>query len=123
MALAMVGVIVVRQNQAAQSSHDAAAPAARQPSEVPSVVQEKQKPSPLETAPGHEPQPVAAEAPAQPPPEQILRGEVRQLWEAGQYAQAMRLVDEVLVSSPANSEARAWKKKIRAAQDAEAAMK
>jgi len=121
----MVGVIVVRQNQAAQGSHDAAAPAApaRQPSEVPSVVQEKQKPSPLETAPGHEPQPVAAEAPAQPPPEQILRGEVRQLWEAGQYAQAMHLVDEVLVSSPANSEARAWKKKIRAAQDAEAAMK
>ncbi len=125
MALAMVGVIVVRQNQAAQGSHDATAPAApaRQPSEVPSVVQEKPKPSPLETAPGHDPQPVVAETPAQPPPEQILRGEVRQLWEAGQYAQAMRLVDEVLVSSPANSEARAWKKKIRAAQDAEAAMK
>jgi len=35
----------------------------------------------------------------------------------------MRLVDEVLTQSPANAEARTWKKKIRAAQEAEAAMK
>ena len=125
MALAMVGVIVVRQNQGAQPSRDAAAQAAPvgAHTEVPGVVQEKPKPSPIETAPAHESQPVAEEAPAQPAPEQILRGQVRQLWEAGQYAQAMHLVDEVLVDSPANAEARVWKKKIRAAQDAEAAMK
>ncbi|HMD47509.1 MAG TPA: tetratricopeptide repeat protein, partial [Bryobacteraceae bacterium] len=55
--------------------------------------------------------------------EQVLRAQVRPLWEAGQYAQAMRLVDEVLTQSPANAEARTWKKKIRAAQEAEAAMK
>jgi serine/threonine protein kinase len=72
----------------------------------------------------------ATPPPAAPPaaevkvtPEQILRGQVRKLWESGRYAQAMELVDAVLASNPNHAEARAWKKKIRAAQDAEAAIK
>jgi len=32
-------------------------------------------------------------------------------------------VDQVLLTNPANSEARTWKKRIRAAQEAEAAIK
>ena len=56
-------------------------------------------------------------------PEQILRAKVKRLWEAGKYAEAMTVADEMLAASPASDEARAWKKKIRAAQDAEAAIK
>jgi hypothetical protein len=59
----------------------------------------------------------------QPAPEVILRGQVKSLWETGRYAQALKLVDAILAENPTHSEARAWKKKIRAAQDAEAAIK
>ncbi|HYL39284.1 MAG TPA: protein kinase [Bryobacteraceae bacterium] len=59
----------------------------------------------------------------QPPADEMLRAQVKPLWEAGRYAEAMRLVDRVLAVNPASSEARAWKKRIRAAQDAEAAVK
>ncbi len=55
--------------------------------------------------------------------DQILRRKVKGLWEAGRYADAMQVVDEFLVTNPANGEARAWKKRIRAAQEAEAALK
>lgn len=58
-----------------------------------------------------------------PNPEQTLRTKVKRLWEAGKYAEAMAVADEMLAASPASDEARAWKKKIRAAQDAEAAIK
>ena len=58
-----------------------------------------------------------------PAPEVILRGQVKSLWETGKYAQALKLVDAILADNPAQAEARAWKKKIRAAQDAEAAIK
>lgn len=54
---------------------------------------------------------------------ETLNGPVRVLWESGKYAQALALVDEVLVTEPDNNEGRAWKKKIRAAQAAEAALK
>jgi hypothetical protein len=54
---------------------------------------------------------------------QTLSGPVRSLWEAGRYAAALGLVEQVLASDPANEEARVWKKKIRAAQAAEAALK
>ena len=70
--------------------------------------------------------PAAKLAPAPAPqqaPRPIQFDEVRSLWQSGKYAQAMELVDSILVASPTSSEARAWKKKIRAAQDAEAAMK
>ncbi len=64
--------------------------------------------------------PVSKPAPALDP---IVRREIKTLWEGGKYADAMDLVDEVLVANPANSEARGWKKRIRAAQQAEAAIK
>jgi hypothetical protein len=68
--------------------------------------------------------PAIAEPPKpEPKPEQILPKQVKAFWEAGNYSEAMRLVDQFLVTSPANSEGRAWKKRIRAAQEAEAAIK
>jgi hypothetical protein len=48
---------------------------------------------------------------------------VRSLWESGRYAEALALVNQVLVNNPDNAEARVWKKKIRDAQEAEAALK
>jgi Flp pilus assembly protein TadD len=64
-----------------------------------------------------------AEPRVQPKTEQILRKQIKTVWESGNYSEAMRLVDQVLSASPANSEARAWKKRIRAAQEAEAAIR
>jgi serine/threonine-protein kinase len=58
-----------------------------------------------------------------PQPEQTLRGPVASLWEAGNYVQAMKLVDAILADDPSNAEARAWKVKIRAAQEAEDSIK
>jgi serine/threonine-protein kinase len=135
MALSMVGVIVVRQNQGAPSAvHQGTALAATTttpattiastpPSEPVVSVPDRAKPAPSEAVPARVPEPPSAVTTEQIDPEQVLRDQVKPLWEAGQYAPAMRLVDEVLTQSPANAEARAWKKKIRAAQDAEAAMK
>lgn len=127
MALSMIGVIVVRQNLGASAPvHQGTAQAATtsQPAaQAPAAVPDRQKPAAFEPAPAHAPEPPAAEPAQQLDAEQVLRGQVRPLWEAGQYAQAMRLVDEVLTQSPANAEARTWKKKIRSAQEAEAAMK
>ena len=123
MALSMVGVIVVRQNMAAPGGSQKPAeqtPAAKQIAAP--VVGEAAKPTPF-VAPAAPAQPVAQEAPAQPAAEQILRTQVRPLWEAGKYAEAMRLVDEVLVSNPASAEARGWQRRIRAAQEAEADIK
>lgn len=68
------------------------------------------------------PAPAAVETPL-PQPEQILHGRVASLWEAGNYVQAMKLVDSILADNPSQPEARAWKAKIRAAQDAEDSIK
>lgn len=128
MALSMVGVIVVRQNQGAPSvaqhgSAEAATTPTRSP-EPPASIPDREKPAPFEAAPAKAPEPPAAAQPVpQLDPGQVLRSQVKPLWEAGQYAQAMRLVDDVLTQSPANAEARDWKKKIRAAQEAEAEVK
>jgi serine/threonine-protein kinase len=54
---------------------------------------------------------------------QTLHGPVRSMWESGRYGEAMSLVNLVLTSDPNNAEARAWKKKIHDAQQAEAALK
>ena len=54
---------------------------------------------------------------------QTLNGPVRSLWESGRYAQALSLVNQVLSEDPNNEDARSWKKKIREAQAAEAALK
>jgi hypothetical protein len=48
---------------------------------------------------------------------------VKALWASGKYAQALEKVDDFLADHPENMEGRIWKKKIRSAQDAEAAMK
>ncbi|HTS49965.1 MAG TPA: protein kinase [Bryobacteraceae bacterium] len=119
MALAMVGVIVVRQNSAAPGRQPTAQKPA--PHQI-DVAPEPAKPTPF-AAPPTAPQATAVETPAQPTAEQILRGSVRRLWEAGEYSQAMRLVDQVLATEPANAEARGWKRRIRDAQEAEAEIK
>jgi hypothetical protein len=54
---------------------------------------------------------------------QTLNGPVRSLWESGRYGPALALVDQVLANNPTNEDARGWRKKIRAAQAAEAALK
>ena len=119
MALAMVGVIVVRQNSAAPGHQPTAqTPAPRQIDVAP----EPAKPTAF-AAPAIAPQPAPVATPAQPTAEQVLRGPVRRLWEAGEYAQAMRLVDEVLATDPTNAEGRGWKRRIRDAQEAEAEIK
>jgi hypothetical protein len=86
---------------------------------VPVVVQgETPAPQPVSQTPAA--LPVVEVKPA---PEVILRGQVKSLWEAGRYAQALALVDAILTENPGHGEARNWKKKIRAAQEAEAAIK
>jgi len=54
---------------------------------------------------------------------QTLNGPVRTLWESGRYAEALALVNQVLANDPNSAEARSWKKKVRDAQEAEAALK
>jgi serine/threonine protein kinase len=58
-----------------------------------------------------------------PASDQASLDQVKSLWESGRYGQATELVNTILAANPANTEARAWRKKIRAAQQAEAGMK
>ncbi len=55
--------------------------------------------------------------------EAALLTQVNSAWEAGAYARAMRVVNQILTVNPYNAAARSWKKKIRTAQLAEEAMK
>lgn len=64
-----------------------------------------------------------AEVNAEASAKQVLNGPVRTLWESGRYSQAMALVDRILSDNPADEAALAWKRKIREAQAAEAALK
>ena len=91
----------------------------RSESTLPSATQNEPPPPPTLAV---ENPPTPVETP-QPQPEQILHGQVASLWEAGNYVQAMKLVDAILADDPSHAEARAWKVKIRAAQDAEASIK
>jgi serine/threonine protein kinase len=93
----------------------------RSESTLPSATQNE--PSPPHALVVETPPPPVETSGPQPQPEQILRGPVASLWEAGNYVQAMKLVDAILADDPAHAEARAWKVKIRAAQDAEASIK
>lgn len=84
--------------------------------------------NPVAQPAAQEPAPAAAAAPVeepktQPSQDQVLLNKAKTLWESGKYARAMALVNEVLADDPENLAAQAWKKKIRAAQDAEAAIK
>jgi hypothetical protein len=71
------------------------------------------------------PEAATAAEPAAPKPsdEQVQMGQVKSLWAAGKYAQALEKVNDMLAAHPDNMEGRIWKKKIRDAQEAEAAMK
>jgi type IV secretory pathway VirB10-like protein len=81
-------------------------------------------PVPAEEAAVPKPTPEKTKAePHEPSPGEILRGQVKPLWESGKYDQALRLVNGILADTPDQAEALAWKKKIRAAQQAEAAIK
>ena len=124
LAVAIVGSLVSRQNLSASERSQRHPAAAVQPAApVPAPV----------AVPAPTPAPARAAKPEEPPPadvvnpevsaKQVLNGPVRTLWESGRYAQALALVNQVLTTDPANEEAHAWKKKIREAQAAEAALK
>jgi hypothetical protein len=130
LALSLVGIIVSRQFLGASQSGSHNRPATTTVAPAPTPVPAASTPAPVQTepAPPATPPPAAPVETTQPATDQILRDQilrdqVNPLWEAGRYAAAMRLVDSALASNPASTEARAWKKRIRAAQDAEAAMK
>jgi eukaryotic-like serine/threonine-protein kinase len=100
---------------------------------VPAVVAQPPKVAAPAETPAAEPKEPAAVQPAETGPDDLgnpdfsaketLHGPVRTLWEAGRYAEALALVNQVLANNPKNAEARAWKKKVRDAQAAEAALK
>jgi serine/threonine protein kinase len=120
----IVSSLVSRQNlRAQQNKNHALVPAAEAPAPVAEPSAAPTPVPPVARAPKREePAPddvVNPEVPAK----QILNGPVRTLWESGRYSQAMALVNQVLTSDPANEDARSWKKKIREAQAAEAALK
>jgi len=79
-------------------------------------------PTPTPVAPA-EVLPAAEPAPLKPSEEQVALNQVKALWASGKYAQALEKVDDLLADHPENMDGRIWKKKIRSAQDAEAAMK
>ena len=58
-----------------------------------------------------------------PTPAVVLRDQVQLRWEKGQYAEANSVVKDLLAKDPDNAEALAWKKRISATQQAEAAFK
>jgi serine/threonine-protein kinase len=126
LAAGIIGSFVSRQGlRAAQDKNPAPAPAVSQPLTHATPA----------NPPGAVPQEpaTAAAQPGESGPDDIgnpefsakvtLRGPVRTLWESGRYAEAMALVNRVLANNPDNAEARAWKKKVRDAQEAEAALK
>ncbi|MGD0437916.1 MAG: serine/threonine-protein kinase [Bryobacteraceae bacterium] len=75
------------------------------------------------TAPDTEPRKPVEQETKEPSASQILRFRVKPLWEAGKYSEAMEEVNQALAADPGSAEARIWKKRILAAQDAEAAVK
>ena len=127
LAAGLVGSLISRQNLRASQNRIHAAPPAPAPEVDTPVVSPSRPPAPsapAALAPKH--QDVANPDEAVNPEisaKQILNGPVRTLWESGRYAQALVLVDRVLAGDPSDEEARAWKKKIREAQAAEAALK
>jgi len=130
LAIGVFGTLLSRQSSQASQPKAEAIPATQPsiavpsaPASAPAVPVASQ---PVEIAP---PQPVPQTAASssvvevKPAPEVILRGQVKSFWEAGRYSQALALVDGILAENPTLAEARAWRKKIRAAQEAEAAIK
>ncbi len=126
LAAGLIGSLISRQNLRASQNRSHAAPPAPAP-EVETPAVRPSGPPPSAPPEAHvlkheEPAPDEAVNP-EISARQILNGPVRTLWESGRYAQALVLVDRVLAGDPTDEEARAWKKKIREAQAAEAALK
>jgi serine/threonine protein kinase len=124
LAAVIVGSLVSRQNLRASQNRNHAATSVTKPAEPvaepavppPAPEPETRAPKPGESGPDDIGNPEFSA-------KQTLNGPVRSMWESGRYAQALALVNQVLANDPTNDEARAWKKKIREAQAAEAALK
>ncbi len=115
---------IISRSSLKASEQKANAPAVHTPVAPASKAAPEPPPAPIETSRAPEPvQPAAKIEKTAPAFTPYLRSRVKTLWEAGRYADAMDLVDNFLSESPANAEAQVWKKRIRAAQDAEAAIK
>src|ERR1700693_1333584 len=123
LAIGVFGTLLSRQSsQASQPKTDV--PAIQPNIVVPSTpAPASQVPVPVQPDDAAQPQSVpqisttSSVVEVKPAPAVILRGQVKPLWEAGKYAQALALVEAILVENPTLAEARAWKKKIRAAQE------
>jgi eukaryotic-like serine/threonine-protein kinase len=126
LAVILAATFISRQNLKASQRRNRAATAVDNP--VAPAPPKATAPHPAAPAPqidaAHSkvPEPVETRTP-EIPAQQILAGRVRPLWESGKYAQALFLVNQILANDPTNPEALAWKKKIREAQAAEAALK
>ena len=126
LAAILIGLFMSHQGLRASQNKNASAPVAARPLANPQVA------TPAGTA-NTAPQDTASAKPGQSGPndignpafsaKQTLHGPVRSLWESGRYAEALALVNQVLADDPDNAEAHTWKKKIRDAQEAEAALK
>jgi len=126
LAAIIIGLFMSHQGLRASQNKNAAASTAARPLANPQVA----TPAGSANAPAQEP---TSAKPGQSGPidignpafsaKQTLHGPVRSLWESGRYAEALALVNQVLADDPDNAEARTWKKKIRDAQEAEAALK
>jgi serine/threonine-protein kinase len=121
LALCLVVIVVSRQGLRA-SPQKSATPAAQTKAPAPETKAPEPPPAPPAPAPVVE-EPAAKPAPPEPTAGETLRSKVKPLWESGKYEQALKVVNDVLANDPQQAEALAWKKKIRAAQDAEAAIR
>jgi eukaryotic-like serine/threonine-protein kinase len=126
LAVGIVGSFLSRQNlRASQNKSHAVQAVSPQPS-APVTNAAKPQTVAVHETPVAKPLPPAAANDSddpQVPAKQTLNGPVRSLWESGRYAEALGLVNQVLADDPSNPDARAWRKKIREAQAAEAALK
>lgn len=124
--LCIVLVFWSRQSIRASQSKVAAPAVAVQRQNAPALEKLAAHPAPeaaTTPAPAGEPATLAGEpAPAKSAEDEGL-GQAKSLWASGKYALALAKVEEVLAANPENLQARLWKKKIRAAQEAEATMK
>jgi len=111
------------------SQGKAVEPAAAQTQPLPAPEPQTSAAPVAQPAPAAVELPTPAAAPVQSEPSSSTAGQsenlkaVKAFWASGKYAQALEKVNEILAADPENLEGRVWKKKIRAAQEAEAAMK
>jgi len=119
LAIGLSGAFLIRNGVVASPAQPPAAPVTE--------TKAAEKPAPLTPARVETIPVVAAAAqapPAPPSPDEKAKLDlVKSLWESGQYTPALRLVDEVLAANAASVDGRAWRRKIRAAQQAEADLK